>query len=323
MKIFKTFIIALLLLFCASCSSTSEFPDNGNVNVMATIFPPYDFARELGGDNINLKMLLPPGSETHSYEPTPQDIINIQNSDLFIYAGGESDEWIRELLDSVDTKNIKILSLVDLCPLLEEENKEGMQLSGALSHEHIHDENCEHEHKHESDEHVWTSPKNVMLICNEICDILCELDPDNSETYSERLINYTSQLSMLDSSLREISEISENNTLIFADRFPFRYLTEEYSWNYYAAFPGCAEQTEPSIKTIMFLIDKIKEENIPYVFYREFSSHTLADTVAEETGAKTAMLHSCHNVTKQEFEAGITYIDLMTKNIEILKEALK
>lgn len=314
-KIFIAVIATIILT--TGCGKTDYIPKkNDELNITATIFPQYDFARQLAGDKANVTMLLPPGSECHTYEPTPQDIIKIQNSDLFIYTGGESDNWIDEILKTLDTSNMKILRLMEICETVDEESVEGMQ-----SDEHNH-ENENENSNHELDEHVWTSPYNAVKICDAISDALCELDAQNAQYYNKNHTEYTALLFDLDDSFREILSSSKRNTLVFGDRFPFRYFTERYGIEYYAAFPGCAEETEASISTVTFLIDKIKQEQIPVVLYPELSNHRLADTIAEETGAKALMLHSCHNVTQEDFNNGITYIELMKNNVEVLREAL-
>ena len=314
-KIFIAVIATIILT--TGCGKTDYIPKkNDELNITATIFPKYDFARQLAGNKANVTMLLPPGSECHTYEPTPQDIIKIQNSDLFIYTGGESDNWIDEILKTLDTSNMKILRLMEICETVDEESVEGMQ-----SDEHNH-ENENENSNHELDEHVWTSPYNAVKICDAISDALCELDAQNAQYYNKNHTEYTALLFDLDDSFREILSSSKRNTLVFGDRFPFRYFTERYGIEYYAAFPGCAEETEASISTVTFLIDKIKQEQIPVVLYPELSNHRLADTIAEETGAKALMLHSCHNVTQEDFNNGITYIELMKNNVEVLREAL-
>lgn len=311
----KYFLCGIMLFLCG-CSTSVQNTDD-RPYVMTTIFSSYDFARQIAGDKVNVNLLLPPGSEAHSFEPSPKDIINIQNADLFIYTGGKSDSWIDDILSTIDTGNMEIIRLMDVCETVEEELIEGMQET-----DHNHNEEAHEENDTEYDEHVWTSPKNAVLITQAISDGLCKADELNSDFYKKNTENYINQLNELDNKFREVVNSAKRDTLIFADRFPFRYFADEYGLKYYAAFPGCAEETEADISTVTFLIDKVREENIPVVFYIEFSNHKLADAVSEETGAKTMLLHSCHNVTKEEFDQGITYIDLMNNNVEALKEAL-
>lgn len=324
MKKFLSVIIMSVMLVATLCacgnsknsaSKTQSGSDdsNGKISVVTTIFPPYDFARQVGGDNIDLTMLLKPGTESHNYDPTPQDIIKIQNCDLFIYVGGESDEWVKDILESDNSKPKKIISLMDCVDTVQEEIVEGM--------EQDKDEDDD-SHKIEYDEHVWTSPKNATIISKKISSALIELDKDNEKTYEKNTMEYCQKLSLLDSKFQNIVDNAKRKTIIFGDRFPMRYFADEYGLKYYAAFPGCSSETEPSAATVSFLIDKVKAEKIPVVFSIEFSNGKVADTICEDTGAKKLTFNSCHNVTQEQFDSGITYIDLMNQNAENIKEAL-
>ena len=303
-------ITALMTVFC-SCGKQDDKNNDGKLNIVATIFPPYDFAREIGGDRVNASMLLKPGMESHSYDPTPQDIIKIQESDLFIYVGGESDEWVNDILESGDRKPKKIIALMDIVDKVQEEVVEGME------------KDKDDGDTIEYDEHVWTSPVNASLITRKISEALCELDSKNVDFFKNRTAEYCQKLSALDNEFRKIVENASRKTIVFGDRFPFRYLADEYGLKYYAAFPGCSSETEPSAATISFLIDKVKEEKIPVVFSIEFSSGKVADTICESTGAEKLTLHSCHNITQKEFDSGISYYSLMLDNINALREALQ
>jgi zinc transport system substrate-binding protein len=283
------------------------------VSVVTTIFPPYDFVREIGGGRVNLTMLLPPGSESHSFEPSPRDIISIQNSDVFIYNGGDSDAWVDRILASMDRGNRKTIRLMDCVEVVEEEIMEGMQ----------EEEEEEVEGEVEYDEHVWTSPANAKLIVSAISGVLCDLDSANAAFYRGNTAAYLEKLDALDNSFREIVGQSARRTLVFGDRFPFRYFADAYGLSYFAAFPGCSTETECSAATIAFLIDKVRQERIPVVLHIELSNEKIADTICEETGAKKDLFHAAHNVSRQEFEAGATYLGLMTRNIGILREALR
>lgn len=312
-SIFLILSIIFISLSMTACSTGGkDTTDNGKLNIVATIFPQYDFARQIGGNKVNLSMLLPPGSEAHTFDPTVQDIQTIMNADIFIYVGGISDSWIYDILNAVSTDKTEVISLMDITGAVEEEIIEGMDA----------EEENEDEDEAEYDEHVWTSPKNAIKICNYICEKMCSKDTENALYYKENLNKYIKSLNQLDTNIRQITENASNRTLIFGDRFPFRYFTDEYGLDYYAAFPGCASNTEPSISTIAFLINKVKEEKIPVVFYIEFSNQSVADTICEGTGAKKLLFHSCHNVSADDFNAGITYLELMTRNVENLREAI-
>ena len=315
MKKFFAILIALsLALSLAACGDAPE-DDNGGISVVATTFAPYDFARQLVGDMGTVSMLLPPGSESHSYEPTPKDILEIQNADVFIYVGGESDAWVTDVLESVG-EGVRAVTLMDCVELLEEETVEGME---AEVHDHEHGEAG---HEAEYDEHVWTSPRNAALICEKIAAALCEADPANASVYNANLAVYSAELAKLDAAFTGIVADGARKTIIFADRFPLLYFARAYGLTYYAAFPGCSEDAEPSAATVAFIIDKVREENIPVVFHVELANEDMADIVCDETGAVKRQFNACHNVTRAQFNAGVTYLDLMWENTEVLKEAL-
>lgn len=335
-KIIAVISVTLILLLTASCAgdplstdyvsaknSSSHGADETaasfgeGLNIVTTIFPPYDFVREVAGDRpVNLSMLLPPGSESHSYEPTPKDIITIQDCDIFIYNGGASDSWVDGILDSMSTDGIIILSMMNLVDVVEEKVVEGMEGG--------HDD-AEEDHSNEEtefDEHVWTSPSNAKKIVAGICAAMMALDTENAAVFEENTEKYLNKLSDLDAKFTEIAYSGKRNTIIFGDRFPLRYFADAYDLEYFAAFPGCSTETEPSASTVAFLIDKIKEEDIPVVFHIEFSNEKMADTISEATGAKKLLFHSCHNVSKADIEAGTSYLQLMEQNSKNLEETL-
>lgn len=316
-RLFSLLLAGMMLLGGLSgCSAPAEQEER--LSVVATIFPQYDFARQVMGGDDNLTMLLRPGQEVHSYEPTPQDIIAIQNCDLFIYVGGESDAWIEDVLDGMDTSNMVILSLMDVVDPLEEDTENVLE----NPEEHDHQEDGTHLHEEEYDEHVWTSPKNAMLITQAICDALCEIDPDNAGQYQANTADYLTQLEALDAAFREVIGDAQRDTLFFGDRFPLLYFVREYGLNYYAAFPGCASETEPSAATVARLIDLVREEEAPVVYQIELSNGNIARSIADSSGARVETFYTCHNITADDFNAGETYLSLMQRNVESLKEAL-
>ena len=308
--------------------------ENEKISVVATIFLQYDFVRQIAGDNVELKMLLKPGEETHSYEPTPQDIIEIQNSDLFIYVGGENDAWVEDILESMPDNGRKTLKLVDCVDTVEEEHVEGMKEERGHDHdeddaEHEEDEADHEEHGqedthsvHEIDEHVWTSPLNAIKIVEQIKEELCEIDPENASDYEENAEAYVAQLKELDQEFQDVVDHSKRKLMIFGDRFPFRYFAEAYGLDYYAAFSGCASDTEPSAATMAFLINKVRDENIKTVLKMELSNENIAKAIAEATNADVKEFYSCHNLTAEQFADGETYLSLMEKNVETLREVL-
>lgn len=316
-------VIALTLTLFASCANKPEEGKtvDGKIQIVTTIFPPYDFAKQVAGENADLKMLLPLGSESHSFEPTTQDIIAVQNCDIFICIGGESEAWVEKALDSVDKNKVKVISLLDIVDPKEEEIVEGME----AEEDRDHGEEEEHEEGGavvEYDEHVWTSPVNAAKITQAICDAICEKDSANAETYKQNASVYIEKLNSLDKAFRDMVSSSKRDRIVVADRFPFRYLCDEYGLKYSAAFAGCSASTDPSANTVKYLINKVNEERIPVIFYIEFSQKTVANTVLTSTNAKGMELHSCHNVSAEDFENGVGYIDLMNRNLEALREAL-
>ncbi|MDR2149245.1 MAG: zinc ABC transporter substrate-binding protein [Spirochaetaceae bacterium] len=499
MKRIVLFIGVLVCLSLSAMASGRRFIDkaDGKTNVVTTIFPPYDFVREIAGDKVNLTMLLPPGAESHSFEPTPQDIIKIQNADVFIYVGGESDAWVERILKSMDTSRMSIISLMDCVAVVEEEIVEGMQdEEEGHDHGHSHEEESftiadvkdraltdwagewqsvyphlldgtldpvmEHkaeegektardyyeqyktayataidkvsisadsmtfyingvptraqyayrgtgiiaeddgslwvrykfeavgspskgapkyimfsdhlhapaktEHFHiyasdksfdelmadtnptnyptyypasltkneivaemighdhaeevEYDEHVWTAPQNAKLIVRKIAAVLKERDGANAAVYESNTTSYLAKLDELDASFQELVRSAKRRTMVFGDRFPFRYFADAYGLSYFAAFPGCSTETEASAATIAFLINKIRAEKIPAVFHIELSNEKIADILCEETGAQKMLLHAVHNVSKRDFDGGASYYTLMSRNIQTLREAL-
>lgn len=314
-KLLAVFTASALLLSLCACSSESGYfeSDSTKLKIISTVFPPYDLAKHIAGDNAEMKILLPPGSEAHTYEPTAKEIIAIQNCDIFLYIGGENEQWADKLINSNDTSKVKIVKLIDCVPTLSEDDED--------EHEDEHNHH-EHDHEHETDEHIWTSPENARLMLSAVYDAICAVDPENSQTYTENKDAYDKQLADLDNEYKTAVDNAKNKTIVLADKFPFRYLAHEYGLDCYAAFSSCSDESEPSVSTMIKLTKKIKENNIPVVYYLEFSSTKIADTLCDETGATKLMLHSCHNVSKQDIENNVSYIDLMKQNLENLKVAL-
>lgn len=315
--------------------SDQQSGENGRsearISVVTTIFPPYDFVREIAGDRVELKMLLKPGEESHSYEPTPQDIIAIQESDVFIYTGGENDVWVEDILSSMPEGGRLTLRMIDCVDTVEEEHVEGMKESPGHDHDDHEEDDAdpyggeagEDTHSvHEIDEHVWTSPINAALIVERIKEILIQADPSGEAVYEENAAAYEEELAKLDQEFRDVADHARRKPLIFGDRFPFRYFADEYGLDYYAAFPGCAGDTEPSAATMAFLIDKVKEEKVPAVLKMELSNDDIANAIAEATGTEVKVFYSCHNLSAEDFESGETYLSMMQKNVETLKEVL-
>lgn len=321
MKKFLSFALSLFFIFItafsfSSCSSDKENvkKDSSKISVVTTIFPYYDFTRSIAGDKAEIKLLLSPGSEPHSYEPSPSDIVAIENCDVFIYNGGESDEWVEGVLESIENKNMKVIRMMDYVDLLYEQNVDHDE------HNHEHEEHDEH--GEEYDEHIWTSIRNAVKLTDAIYDELSSCDFANKEIYTKNRDTYINKLQTLDLEISEIVSNAKRKTVVFGDRFPFLYFVTDYSLDYECAFPGCSSETEPSISTVTHMIDFTSNSQIPVVFYLEFSNGKVAKLISEDTGAKTIRFSSCHNVTKDEFADGASYISLMEQNADALKEAL-
>ncbi|MCR4772272.1 MAG: metal ABC transporter substrate-binding protein [Oscillospiraceae bacterium] len=299
-------ILAALTLLLSACGRNGS--GGGRVKITAVAFPHYDIARAVAGEYADIVMLLPPGTEAHSYEPSPRDIIAVQNSDLFIYTGGESDEWIDSVLSSMDERRGRDIRMMDCVALRREEILPHMTAAEAGDEEY--------------DEHVWTSPPNAAAIAEEICSALCDIDPAHAGDYRARTEAFTDELDMLDESFRLLADGAARHTLIFGDRFPFLYFVREYGFDYLAAFPGCSGDVDANPATVARLIDEVRRSGAPVVFKCDLSAGKLAETIAAETGAKVLTLYSCHTVSRDDFDAGETYISLMKKNLEALGEAL-
>ena len=356
------FIVTIsMILGMTCCGKTTEKEDNYRLKIVTSLFPYYDMARAVIGDvkGIDLKMIVTPGQDSHSFEPTPSDVIQMENADVLIYNGGSLETWIDTLLDSLNNKKQIQMKMMDYVDVLNEEIVEGMD-TRFEEHDHdehshkednhnkenhkedshseenhkednhsedssndseFHNEDSEEEHE-ETDEHIWTSPVNEIIMTEKICEALSKALPEEKENFQKNAENYISQLKELDNEFRTIVENAKINEIIFADKFPLQYFAKEYGLKYYAAFPGCGSDMEPSAKTIAFLVDKIKEDNIKAVFYLELSSHIVADAIETDTGAKPLQFNSCHNITQKQFDSGVTYVDLMKENVNNLKIAL-
>lgn len=291
------------------------------LKVVTTLFPYYDFTRQIAGDKVELTLVVPAGMDSHSFEPTPADMRTIQEADILICNGGAMEQWVSQVTEALDTSHMTVVTMMEYVDVVEEEIVEGMEDE---AHEHGHDSHEEHSHgeEHEYDEHIWTSPVNAMKFTRVITDALVQADPENRQLYEAGRDGYLKKLEEVHQMLLQVARDRKRDTIVVGDKFPFRYLAEEYGFQYRAAFSGCSTDTEPSARTIAYLIDKVREENIPAVYYLELSSHRVSEIIGEETGAEPMLLHSCHNVTRREFDAGITYVDLMLQNVENLRKGL-
>lgn len=348
MKRIFSLIIAILLIVSsfAACSGTVDnaqqnkgvsTPDGSsasdNIKIVATIFPEYDWVMNILGENpgnAEVTLLLNNGVDLHSYQPSAEDILKISTCDVFIYVGGESDAWVDDALKEVTNKDMKVIDLLDILgdSVKEEEIVEGMQEE---EHDHEHDEEHsegedEHEEGPEYDEHVWLSLKNTVTLVGAISDALQSADGANAEIYKTNSEAYTAELSALDKEYEKTVESASVKTLVFGDRFPFRYMTDDYGITYYAAFVGCSAETEASFETITFLAEKIDELSLKCVMTIEGTDHRIAETIVQSTKTKDQKIlsmDSMQSTTSSDIESGVTYKSVMEKNLEVLKEALK
>ena len=310
----------------AGCGKQNDTNQTDKLSIVTTIFPEYDWVREILGDkadNAEITMLLDNGVDLHSYQPTADDIVKISDCDLFIYVGGESDEWVEDALRNAANGNMKVINLLEVLgdSVKTEEIVEGMQEA-----EHEHEDAEEHEHEEEADEHVWLSLKNAKMLVRVISKALQELDPDNKDIYAANADAYVKKLSALDTEYQAAVDAASNKTILFGDRFPFRYLVDDYGLRYYAAFVGCSAETEAGFETISFLAKRVDELKLPCVLTIEGAQHKIAETVVRNTTAKNQRvltMDSMQSTTSKDVKNGTTYLSVMEKNLSVLKEALR
>lgn len=322
---------SLIVPFCASCNTTGS---GDKMSIVTTIFPEYDWVMNILGekkDNADVTLLLDNGIDLHSYQPTPKDIVTISKCDLFIYVGGESDEWVDDALKQAINKDMKVINLMETLgdAVKEEEVIEGMEEE---DHDHDHEEGEDHDHDHEEeeeveyDEHVWLSLKNAEVIVKEIGKSLSVIDKENADYYNANVTTYVNKLKDLDSRYDAAVKAGTKDTLLFADRFPFRYLVDDYNLKYYAAFVGCSAETEASFETIKFLANKVDELGLNVILMIESSDGGIANTVKDATTNKNQTImtmDSLQSASTKEYKAGRNYLSVMEQNLTVLKDAVK
>lgn len=316
MPVKRWIVFLLCLTVCMSalsgCGTGKEFDSSSKkLNVVTTIFPYYDFVRQIGKDKVNLKMIVTAGKDSHTFEPTPADLISIQKADIFFYNGGAMEYWVQKIQKSQENNGQVSYAFMDSVNPVEEKVTEGMSLPR------------EEERETEYDEHIWTSPVNAQIIVKKICAVLSKEDPENAHFYEKNTKDYLKKLKKLDRDFRETVKHGKRKLMVFGDKFPMRYFTEAYGLSYRAAFPGCSEESEPSSRTLSYLIDLVKKEKIPVIYHMDFGSSKIADVICEASGAENIPFYSCHTVTKRQFDQGVTYLDLMEKNVKNLEKGLR
>ena len=333
MKKFIPMLFASVLMCAGLSACNTPNTNTDKLEIVTTIFPEYDWTREILGKNpanAEVTMLLDNGVDLHSYQPTAQDIVKISGCDLFIYVGGESDEWVGRALEQSTNKDMVVINLLESLgdKVKEEEVKEGMEGDDHEEEDHDHDES-EHDHEEEEteyDEHVWLSLKNASAICETIEKGIEKIDPTNAETYKSNLASYKAKLNALDADYKKAVDDSSIKTLVFGDRFPFRYLVDDYNLDYYAAFVGCSAETEASFETVIFLAKKVDELGLNSVLKIESGDGKIARTIIQNTkkkSAKVLTLDSIQSTTAKQAAGGVTYIKLMEENLKVLEEALR
>ncbi len=330
-------VLVLVLGGVTACGTKNSNKDNGDkIQIVTTIFPEYDWVKNVLGDkadNAEVTMLLDKGVDLHSYQPTAADILKISTCDLFIYVGGESDEWVDDALKEAVNKDMVVIDLLDTLgdSVKEEEVVEGMEHDHDHDHEHEEDEDHDHEHHHEEgeveyDEHVWLSLRSASVIVDEIADSLSKIDSKNADAYKKNASSYKEKLNALDKKFTSAVAAGKVKTVLFGDRFPFRYFTDDYGLSYYAAFVGCSAETEASFETITFLAQKVDELSLKAVLTIEGKDHKIAETIVNNTKSKNQKiltLDSMQSTTSDDVKKGTTYLSIMEGNLEVIKEALK
>lgn len=320
MKKISAVIFAALILLTSLCSCQNRIITEEKLKIVCTTFPQYDFVRNILGNDENVSLLINNGSDLHGFEPTAKDIVEIRTASMFVYIGGASDAWVERAVNATENPELKTVAIMDYIETLSLEDIESLEHGS----DHIHD-HSQHDHDHspeEADEHVWLSLRNSIKIVKGLCGEICKLDPENAEKYSSNAAQYINKLESLEKEYQQVFSESERNILLFADRFPFGYLTHDYGISHIAAFTGCSSESEVTAETFTRLIEETKDHNLKYILILEGSDGKTARTVCEATGAAALTVDSCQTVSSADIENGANYLGIMTNNLKIFKEAL-
>lgn len=320
MKKILSLILAAVMFLPLLCSCSDFTPAQDGMRIVCTTFPQYDYIKNIIGSDADLSLLISNGSDLHGFEPTARDIVEIRTASMFVYIGGASDSWVERVIASTENPDLKAVAIMDFVDTLSLEDIESLEYGESHAHDH-----STHDHGHsaeDADEHIWLSLKNSISIVNGLCDEICSLDPENAEKYRTNTNAYVAKLEALDKEYESAFANANRDILLFADRFPFGYLTHDYGVSHIAAFTGCSSESEVTAETFARLIACTKEHSLSYVLILEGSDGKTARTVCEATGAKALTVDSCQTVTADDIESGTNYINIMTKNLEIFKEAL-
>lgn len=311
-----TIILVFSLVIIGISKTNNQSQSEEKIKIIATLFPQYDFAKQIGGDKVEVSLLLTPGTETHTYEPTPQDIINVNKADLYIYTGKYMEPWSDKIANSI-TSDTEVLDASKNINLINEE-----QFEEEHNTTDINEEEHDNSHHHEYDPHIWLNPQNAIGMVKNIEKELCSIDPQNKEYYQKNAENYIKQLTNLDNEIETTIKESKKNKIAFGGTFAYAYFIQRYNLQYVSAYDSCGENSEPSVTKVKEVIDYMKENNINVIFYQELSAGKIADTISKETGATKLVFHTIHNASQEEINNGETYISLMQKNLQNLKQAL-
>lgn len=313
--IFFTLIISLILNVTQFESKKNEKSEK--IEIIATLFPQYDFAKKVGGDKVNVTLLLPPGTESHTYEPTPQDIAKINNSNIFIYTGEEMEPWAEKLILGMKN-NIHILDLSTTISLINNKSFEEKN----FEYEDLKQEHKDEQHEHAYDPHIWLNPLYAIKMVESIEKQLCEIDSENTEYYKHNAEQYIKEIKELDMEFEQVVNESSNKKIAFGGAFAYAYFIERYNIEFISAYKTCGENVEPSTTKVKEVIDYINENKIPVIFYKEYSSGNIAKTISEATGAKMLVFNTVHNISNDEIASGASYVSIMKMNLKNLKEAM-